>query len=104
MKPARLALFFLIVLACPFAKASSGTITFRGAIVNSPCVIPAATWLHYAEHPAAYHSARHGKLNPSCADVSATQSVRVSRDFSSASKQIEQVSESGRRWVTVIYN
>lgn len=103
MKPVRLALFLLIVLACPLAKASSGTITFRGAIVNSPCVIPAATWLHYAEHPAAYHSARHTKLNPSCADVSATQSVHVLRE-SSSSKRIDQLADAGRTWVTVVYN
>lgn len=104
MKQARFALLLLALSACQIALASSGTILFRGAIVNTPCVIPATTWLHYAEHPAVYDTARKAKPNPSCADVSATHSVKVSHHAMHASVRTSQTTEPGRAWVTVIYN
>ena len=90
----------LAMLLCPAAFASSGTLTFHGAIVNTPCTIPANTWLHYAQNPAQYRQARQASSSPSCADATATQSVQLTSHIADGQRGIT----SNGSIVTVVYN
>ena len=89
----------LAMLLCPAAFASSGTLTFRGAIVNTPCTIPASTWLHYAQNPALYRQARLAPPSPSCADATATQSVQLSHQLADSRHGMTQHGST----VTIVY-
>ena len=82
------------------AFASTGTITFRGAIVQTPCTIPTATWVNYAQNPASYRLARQTKPSASCADATATQSVQISRIVTTEERSATAV----RSMVTIVYN
>lgn len=94
----------LVMLFCHGAFASSGTINFRGAIVNAPCSIPASTWLHYAQQPAAYRQARQARPTPSCADATATQSVQISRHIAQTMSSPDMPGTPSKTVVTVVYN
>ena len=82
------------------ALANSGTISFRGAIVNAPCNISASTWLHYAQQPAAYRQARQATPTPSCADATATQAVLLTHHAADQQHSSAQSVDT----ITVIYN
>ncbi|MBV8680693.1 MAG: hypothetical protein JO338_09640 [Aquitalea sp.] len=92
----------LVLALCNTVFASSGTIFFQGTIVNAPCNIPAETWMHYAQQPAAYKIAKQATPTPSCADATATQSVQVSRYISQTSSGTP--STPAKAIVTVVYN
>ena len=86
------------------AIASTGTVTFRGAIVNTPCAIPAAAWVSYAQNPARYQMARKAKPTPSCADATATQSVQINRVVSTQDGSADMRNAPARSIVTIVYN
>ena len=92
------------LLLAQVALASTGTISFRGAIVKSPCVIPAATWVSYAQKPATYRMARQAAPTPYCADATATQSVQISRIVTTEDRTADAHKETVRNMVTVVYN
>ena len=104
MKNILIACSLLALLFSHAASASSGTITFRGAIVNTPCVIPAETWMNYAQHPANYKMARTAAANPSCAGPAATQSVRVSRYIPASLTSTTLTVSPAKAIVTVVYD
>ncbi|KJV29916.1 hypothetical protein VI06_09115 [Aquitalea magnusonii] len=92
------------LLLAQAAFASTGTITFQGAIVKTPCAIPAATWVSYAQKPASYRMARQAAPTPYCADATATQSVQISRIVTTEDRAGDVRNEPVRSMVTVVYN
>lgn len=86
------------------AFASTGTLTFRGAIVQTPCTIPTSTWVSYAKNPASYRMARQAKPSVSCADATATQSVQISRIVTTEDRAGDVRNAPVRSMVTVVYN
>ena len=92
------------LLLAEAALAATGTINFRGAIVNTPCAITAATWVSYAQKPASYRMARQAAPTPYCADATATQSVQISRIVHMESRTADVHNEAIRNMVTIVYN
>lgn len=103
MKNLLAALSVLALLSSNGVAASTGTISFYGAIVNTPCTLPAETWMNYAQHPTAYKMAREAAANPSCAGPAATQSVGVSRHIAPSMASIEAMGKPAKAIVTVVY-
>ncbi len=104
MKNILLACGLLVLLFSHVASASSGSLTFHGAIVNTPCTIPAETWMSYAQHPTAYKMARESAANPGCAGPAATQSVRVSRYVPASLTSTKLMISPAKAIVTVVYD
>jgi len=103
MKNLLAALSILLLLSSNGAAASTGTISFHGAIVNTPCTIAAETWMNYAQHPAAYKMAREAAANPSCAGPAETLSVVVSRYTPSSQVSSDLLGKPAKAIVTVVY-
>ena len=104
MKKIITATAFVSLLLTQAALAATGTINFQGAIVRSPCAIPAATWVSYAQKPASYRMARQAAPTPYCADATATQSVQISRIVTTEDRPGDVRNETVRNMVTVVYN
>jgi|APCry1669189844_1035258.scaffolds.fasta_scaffold10616_2 hypothetical protein len=103
MKNLSAALSVMVLLVSNSVAASTGTINFQGAIVRSPCTIPAEAWMNYAQHPATYKMAREAAVDPSCAGPAATQSVGVSRYTPPAQLSTDQQDKPAQAIVTVVY-
>lgn len=89
----------MITLACLQANIASadngGRIDFSGQIAKSPCAIPAATLLAYANQPRLYQAARQQVSGPSCAGMDNTQSLTLSK---------VQGTTTGNGIVNIVYN
>lgn len=92
------------LLLAQAVSAATGTINFQGAIVKTPCPIPLATWVSYAQTPASYRMARQAPATPYCADATATQSVQINRIVTTENRTGDVRSEPVRNMVTIVYN